>query len=327
MVKKSTDFEWEPKNKGDKIVSFLLWIIMVVLIIYGALIYKNREELFNLKQVAKKNKPVEEIKIRVKKENAENIEKMIDQKGTQENIKTAVSGNTQTKETESKPPVVPVTQKNPADVPETPVKKDPVPVVEDNKIKVVEVKNTEEKLYVLKVFPFASMVLAKKFYSSLKIDMKDRKVINYEDVFALIVAGFKDIDQLNGIVSTANKQGLTAKIFENNSDAIKTDDLKKEVEDRNSKSNVEKDKLKDKFTIQVVSVKNAANAEALKKKITAETGIQEIFIIPAEKDSNPIYKVRVGMFDTREEAEEKAKVLIQKFEEIEGSWVKKGIYD
>ena len=33
MVKKSTDFEWEPKNKGDKIVSFLLWIILVVLIV------------------------------------------------------------------------------------------------------------------------------------------------------------------------------------------------------------------------------------------------------------------------------------------------------
>ena len=295
MVKKSTDFEWEPKNKGDKIVSFLLWIILVVLIIYGALIYKNREELFNLKQVAGNNKPTKEIKIHVKKNTDVKV------------VKTPVV----------KTPKIAVPDNK------TPIKKDPV---KENTIKVVTEKKDEIKIYVLKVYPFSSEKRARAYYSKLKLKMK-KKLLNYENIHAFVVTGFKDKEKVKKIQEKAIKDGLSSKIFENNTDAIKLDDLKKEFDDRNSKLDIKKDKLKELYTIQVVSVRNAANAEKLKKKIIAEAGIKDIFIIPAERDSKPIYKVRVGMFEKREEAEEKAKYLKENFVEIVGFWIKKGIYD
>ncbi len=309
MVKKSTDFEWEPKNKGDKIVSFLLWIILVVLIIYGALIYKNREELFNLKQVANKNKPVKEIKIHVNKNTEVEV------------VKTPVD----------KKPIIVKPVEKPVAVVKKPVvtgikQNKPVEPDKNNTITVVNEKKDDTKMYVLKVFPFPSEKSARKFYSTLKLKMK-KKLLEYKDIHALVITGFKDKEKLKEIQAKAIKHGYSSKVFENNNDAIQIDDLKKEADARDKKQDLKKTKLKELYTIQVISVRNAANAEKLKKKIIAETDIKDIFIIPSERDSIPIYKVRVGMFETKEEAEKKAQFLIDKFDEILGSWVKKGIYD
>jgi len=88
MTNKTEEYDWEPVPRGERLVSILIWLIIVVLIIYGGLIYKNRKNIINLKAqftkkhsaLAKKTSPVKYIKhklIKIKKFPAKPVQKKV----------------------------------------------------------------------------------------------------------------------------------------------------------------------------------------------------------------------------------------------------------